>query len=856
MKCNKILNLIIILLITASAGVVKAANPVVHVTAKPAWISVCKPYDKKPPARNIQNGYFFALIERQIDVERQADYHHNIREIVSEAGIQNGSEISVSFEPAYEKLEFHQITVWRNGKAQNRLNAGDFKVLAEEEDFSKFIYQGSYTANYIIPDIRKGDRIEYAFTITGRNPIFNNKFCENIYLQGYQTIAHQYVTLQASESRKLNIRLFNKVSAPVITQSNGLKHYTWDNYQVQPAPDDNNTPGWYNTFDYVEVSEYNSWAEVVNWALKVNPVAVNIKGELGKRIAKLKAEAGNDKEKYFRAAVKMVQDEVRYMGIEIGEYSHRANHPENVFNQRYGDCKDKALLLASMLYADGIEAEMVLVNTSMQDKIDQLIPTTGAFNHAVVVAYLNGKQVWVDATISYQRGKGVDLYFPNYGKGLQLKAGNNSLINIPLTKTGKITCREKYTVTNAKDKVRLDVKTIYTLNQADGVRSRLASNGLYATEKNYLKYYTGIYSKIESRDSLTVKDDEDKNELITNESYLISNFFKKDSLSDKYTAGFYANCIDEQLPSIDNQTKTPVSLNYPYNADYTIEVVLPGGWNVDDKNYSVKRDAYTFESNYSASGNSLLLNYKFAFLKDFIPANGAEECKKDVSDIKNDHLSYSFSYTPTADANATGKSNIWMMVMAVILVSICTGLAIWIYRIETPSVVFAPGASFTPIGGWLILIMIGLFLTPLGILDTFFKGNYFNLNQWNLYASYSKSGVFKFLLAWETAGNIIVLCTAVFCLILLLNKRDILPRVIICYYAFSVFFTLIEYLLASALNKGAFIDTAAQSLLRAVIIAAIWIPYFKRSTRVEQTFIVPYPHHNFSYETHASTESD
>jgi transglutaminase-like putative cysteine protease len=36
------------------------------------------------------------------------------------------------------------------------------------------------------------------------------------------------------------------------------------------------------------------------------------------------------------------------MGIEMGQYSHKANNPERVFKQRYGDCKDKSLLLVSM----------------------------------------------------------------------------------------------------------------------------------------------------------------------------------------------------------------------------------------------------------------------------------------------------------------------------------------------------------------------------------------------------------------------------------------------------------------------------------------------------------------------------
>src|ERR1700740_1077127 len=94
----------------------RAGAPLVHVSPKPTWLSACKPYDKMPSLRSIEGGYFFELVEHQVQVEKQADYHHLVRHIVSNNGIQNGSEISVSFDPAFETLEFHQITVWRDNK--------------------------------------------------------------------------------------------------------------------------------------------------------------------------------------------------------------------------------------------------------------------------------------------------------------------------------------------------------------------------------------------------------------------------------------------------------------------------------------------------------------------------------------------------------------------------------------------------------------------------------------------------------------------------------------------------------------------------------------------------------------------
>ncbi len=66
----------------------------------------CKKYDKKPVARNIQDSAYDALVEEQINVDQQATYNHIITEIVSESGVQNDSEISVSFEPSFRKSRF------------------------------------------------------------------------------------------------------------------------------------------------------------------------------------------------------------------------------------------------------------------------------------------------------------------------------------------------------------------------------------------------------------------------------------------------------------------------------------------------------------------------------------------------------------------------------------------------------------------------------------------------------------------------------------------------------------------------------------------------------------------------------
>ena len=843
-----------LLFVAVSFAWAKGAQPIVHISAKPTWLSTCKPYNQKPSLRTVEDGYYFSIIEHQVHVEKQADYHHNIREIISETGIQNGSQISVSFDPTYERLDFHDITVWRNNKPQNRLKASAFKVLADEKDLSNFIYQGTYSALCILDDIRKGDRIEYSYTITGRNPIFNNRYCSLLYLQYYQTVAHQYTAVIFSAVHKINMKLFNSAASPVMSEANGFKKYEWEGFQIKPALYDENAPSWYDARDYVQLSDYNSWAEVTNWASAINPAQTDIKGELAEEIARLKSISGNNKEKYFRNAVKTVQDEVRYMGIELGQYSHRANNPAKVFAQRYGDCKDKSLLLVSMLRADGIDANMVLINSGGDD-LDKCLPAYNLFDHAVVVAQINGKPVWVDATIAYQRGTGANIYFPGYSKGLILKSGNIGLTKATTSKTGRIVCIDSFTVKNAKSPVQLQVKTTYTLNQADKERDRLASSGMAETEKSYLKYYSEIYNKIEAKDSVIVIDNEEKNELTTIEKYEITDYFKKDSVSGDYSASFYADPIKEELPKITNQTKTPVAVSGAFDEDYTVKMFLPAGWDITPKTNQIKRDAYEFASDYSSLGKVMTLNYSFKYLKSFVPVDKLSQFKQDIKELTNNALSYSISFNPNATADS-GPSNVnqWMLNMSLLIVLIAGFVTFRIYRTETPGIVFEFGATFVPLGGWLILVLIGLFLTPVLIIVNLNTNNFFTQSVWDALGKYSYGNSLKAHLIFQVAGNVILMSYALFCLVLFLNRRDILPKYMIGYLAYGVLFRITDLIFVHGVSRMAISDKFSQALISSIIAGAIWIPYFLKSTRVKETFIVPYPSYNYSYEKHRREE--
>ena len=621
----------------------------------------------------------------------------------------------------------------------------------------------------------------------------------------------------------------------------------WEDFQVKPSRDYDDQPGWFTNYGHIQVSDFANWHDVALWALKINQVPEATAGGLGKQINLFKQQAGNDKEKYFRLAVKFVQDEIRYMGIELGQYSHKANSPARVFDQRYGDCKDKSMLLATILKAGGIPANMVLINTEAKGKTDQYLPSAYDFDHATVVAKLNGKQVWVDATISYQGGTGTNIYYPNYGKGLILAQETVDLATIAPAKAGSTNCTEFYVVPKDKGDVSLDVTTTYTLNEADDIRGRLASSGMSETERNYLNYYRKIYPKITQRDSITVKDNEQKNEITTVEHYMVPAFFKTDSASGRLQGSFYANFISERLIDIDNRMAYPRQLAFPFSMNYTISVVLPVGWNIDDDQNTIKRDEFNFVSNTSAKGDTLNLNYRLTNLVDFVAINKQDQYRDDVKKLKDNELGYTFYYSP-GKTDTPARINYWMLAGVIFFALLMAGIGVKIYRTHTAEIVFEQGAGFTPIGGWLIVLAVGLAISVFVVFSGLVSGTYFDLNKWNAHLNTRSQNSFRILFVSEALGNTLLFCYTLFCFILFINKRDILPKFMIGLYLFTICFYTADYLFAKTIYKTLDDTKIGTAIIRSIIIAVVWIPYFKYSARVQQTFIVPYPAHNFSYE--------
>jgi transglutaminase-like putative cysteine protease len=812
----------------------------------PSWIVDFNHKGARPNDKDITDGYFLSVYENQNHAELQEEYTHIIREIVSDAGVQNGSQINVTYAPGFQKLIFHKIILWRNNIAMDQLKIKKFKVIQTEKDLNKFIYSGTYDAFLLLEDVRKGDRIEYAFTIKGTNPIFGRKYATQYYFEGSSSIGNFYMNLITDKNRLINIKSFNNASSPLISEKSGYKLYEWQSMRTKTYRNTDYEPSWYNPFKRAQLTEYRNWNEVVNWGLAVNNYPDLKSPLLDRKIKEFKDLSGGDQKKYIELATRFVQDEIRYMGIEMGIYSHRPNSPQNVLKQRYGDCKDKSLLLVHLLKAVGIDAYMVYADTYSTIRTNEYLPSPFIFNHVIVVVEYGKQKTWIDPTVSFQRGKFDDFYAPDYGYVLVIKPGINALERITNTPKGKLISNLTFKISDtlSDKKSTLIIKSKYLGNYADNIRSAIAESGIESLQKDYLEYYGKYYTDIESSSLMQVKDDEKKNILELTEQYAIDDIWTQNENSEKKYISIYADLISNELHELPAKKRSePLSLKYPSNVEQSITVKMPYYADYHTENIKIHNENYLFELKNSQRENTVKFSYFFRSLKPYIEGS---EIKKYVKNYKkiNENLSYTLSVGGGIQRRDYHE-NPYTIFLGIFVMIISGFFIIKYYQKRTPFDI-EKLIQAKPIGGWLIALAILLIIEPVSVFSSFFSLGFFNQKVWSEMDNTGAIHGFLFKSAFITdlVAITLLFVFAITSAIMFFGRRADFPKMYVLLAKTDISISIFTFLLFRIMNlKSSPVESWSDlwSLAASVAICVLSIWYLKKSKRARQTFVFTYP---------------
>jgi hypothetical protein len=130
------------------------------ITPPPAWVSLKG--NEIPPSAGTSNqdeDLRMLLLDQQIHAGKEEHYRRVVRVLLNENGVQNGSRLSLPFDPTYQTFQLHSVKIWRNGQALNKLKPDEVKVIQQEKELSWHLYNGSVSVLLFLEDVRVGDII-------------------------------------------------------------------------------------------------------------------------------------------------------------------------------------------------------------------------------------------------------------------------------------------------------------------------------------------------------------------------------------------------------------------------------------------------------------------------------------------------------------------------------------------------------------------------------------------------------------------------------------------------------------------------------------------------------------------------
>ncbi|HEY7786229.1 MAG TPA: DUF3857 domain-containing transglutaminase family protein [Pyrinomonadaceae bacterium] len=628
------------------------AKPSFSVRPPQPWVKSIEPASSSDQTVTSSSSSF-VLDDHQIRVGKSVDrYYHHVQRIDTTAGLNDLSQLRLYFEPTFQQLTIHFIRLHRGGSTINALNPKEIEVIQEEKELDQQLYNGTLAALIFLHDLRVGDVVDYAYTVSGENPVLNGRFADHIYLADQQPIEHLSVRFLFPTDRSVSIKSANTDMKPEVHNLGSENEYVWERRSVSAIEFEDSLPGWFNPYPSVTLSEFAGWGDVVQWALPMYAINSTTSPELREKIERWQKDFASPGERAI-AALRFVQDEVRYLGIELGRYSHQPTSPEKVFKRRFGDCKDKSLLLSVVLNSMGIEAAPALVNTSVRRSLDNWQPTPYAFDHVIVQARIDGRVYWFDPTASYQRGPIERYYDPRFERALVIRQGVEQLEQIPLPSidSGSTQIREAYKASGTEAPVSLSVTTTLRGADADDMRYMLAGSSVADLSKRYLNYYAEENPSITIEALPEIADDEITNTITITERYLITEFWK-----DKRHRFSAAKIYDELSKPDVSQRKMPLFVRYPLSIDHLIEIDLSSPFAIPRDSGTIANDAFRFDYSYDTVGNLIKLAYSLKTHSEHVPTAKVPQHLLTLDRV-HDHLGFELTNGVTSVAGLRSRSN-------------------------------------------------------------------------------------------------------------------------------------------------------------------------------------------------------
>ena len=572
----------------------------------------------------------YLLVDERIEIasdNTSLSTIHIIEKVLKERG-KALAEVQVGYDSTYERVELEFArTITKEGRV---IYAGGESIrnIGLYRNFP--LYSNSKAFIISMPSVEVGSFIEYKIKIHSSKLINEDDFSYTYRLRERYPVFKAIFTLSIPKGREAYFKFFNQEYAkginlkPTIIKEENKEVYIWTFNQVKPIIPEHSMPNASYVNPAVSISSFSSWDEVYKWWKFLYQDKIKLNDEIKSFTKDIIEEASSDYEK-AKKIYEFVAKNIRYVAIEYGDSGYEPHYANDIFINKYGDCKDQAILLTAMLKSVGLKGYPVLIPTRSIYPIDKDFPSV-SFNHAICAVEIGKELIFMDPTAETTAFGSVPLSDQNR----EVLVFLDKIYRIAKIKSGK------------EDKIIYTMDIVINNEENAEITRSVESYGFYASSYRwYLKYTHPAMIKEEIQKKMT--EISSLSRLLNYELKNVDDFDAVPTLTYKFAAEKFLNpARNLRIVPILNQVhldhaiigkktrKYPVDFGGVYSVEAKVKIILPENLTVKylPRFFSRENPWFILETTYEKGSNQINFQQLFRVKQRFVDKEKYEEFKE------------------------------------------------------------------------------------------------------------------------------------------------------------------------------------------------------------------------------------
>ena len=355
-----------------------------------------------------------------------SQYRQIVFQPLTEAAAAAARQYAFGYEADSQAVQLRGARVYRgDGRIDEAIESGE----GPADDPSIATYTSARTFYIQFPRLEPGDVVELRYRVDDVTPKndFNNYFGEITYLQSTDPVQNAEYVLITPKSRTFYL----DQNVPQLVQTSEVignqRLYHFFAAQVPAIAPEPAMPPLSETLGFVHVSTYKDWKDLGHWYWGLVKDQFDLDDET-RKLAKKIAEGQTTDVGKVKAVYEWVTKNTRYVALEFGIYGYKPRRCVQTVARGWGDCKDKATVITTLLNELGIPTTMVVLRTQMKGDFRSKIASFAPFDHAI--AYVPSMNLFLDGTAELT---GInELPRMDIGAlGLLVNRGDTALTRVP-----------------------------------------------------------------------------------------------------------------------------------------------------------------------------------------------------------------------------------------------------------------------------------------------------------------------------------------------------------------------------------------------------------------------------------------